>query len=255
MSHTISVHNESSQAQTFEVHGWDGNKNISVPAHGTTKIDAPNGSSGAIIAVHNGHEGEQVEITKDGFGGNDFFDVSYIIGAGGNITVMQSGDPATLKGDPEFMQALNAHWHKIDQKTRDVIKSSIETDRNGNAIRLERPASNPTLEKFVRDFANGYGYIGPGSWNGNNGNDSDNKQSSAAHGNKDIIITYNDGDAGPDSGKSASNVHANNYTIKAGDTFYAIAKSHGLSVDDIVAANPGVDSKKLHVGQVIILRR
>lgn len=53
----------------------------------------------------------------------------------------------------------------------------------------------------------------------------------------------------------ASNVHADEYTIKAGDTFYSIAKSHGLSLNDIVAANPGIDAKKLHVGQVIKLRR
>ena len=82
MPHTISVHNKSGHSQLFEVHGWI-NKNITVAANSTFHIDAPDKTSGAIIAVHDGHEGEQAEITKDGFGGNDFIDMSNIVGAGG----------------------------------------------------------------------------------------------------------------------------------------------------------------------------
>ena len=63
---TIIVRNESSHPQEFEVHGWNNNRNISVPAHGQAQISAPDGSSGAIIALHDGHEGEQAEITKSG---------------------------------------------------------------------------------------------------------------------------------------------------------------------------------------------
>lgn len=107
MSRTIFVHNKSGHPQTFEVHGWDNNKNLTVAAHSTAKISAPDHSSGAIIALHNGHEGEQAEITKDGFGGNDFVDLSNIVGAGGNMTVAQADDLATAKGDPNFMQDLN----------------------------------------------------------------------------------------------------------------------------------------------------
>jgi hypothetical protein len=69
MSRTIFVHNKSSHTQTFEVHGWNNNKNIVVKPRSTHMINAPNGSSGAIIALHDGHEGEQAEITKNGFGG------------------------------------------------------------------------------------------------------------------------------------------------------------------------------------------
>lgn len=82
MAHTITVHNKSGHSQLFEVHGWI-NKNITVPARGTFKFPAPDGSSGAIIAVHDGYEGEQAEITKKGAGGNDFIDMSNIVGAGG----------------------------------------------------------------------------------------------------------------------------------------------------------------------------
>jgi hypothetical protein len=69
MSHKIFVHNKSGHDQEFEVHGWNNNHNMVVKARSTAKISAKDGSSGAIIALHGGHEGEQAEITKDGFGG------------------------------------------------------------------------------------------------------------------------------------------------------------------------------------------
>jgi LysM repeat protein len=43
------------------------------------------------------------------------------------------------------------------------------------------------------------------------------------------------------------------YTIKAGDTFFAIAKRLGISVDALQAANSGVNPNALKVGQVINL--
>ena len=43
------------------------------------------------------------------------------------------------------------------------------------------------------------------------------------------------------------------YTIKAGDTFTTIAKAHNTSVAAIEAANPGVSSNHLQIGQVIQL--
>ena len=69
MSRTIFVHNKSNHDQTFEVHGWINNQNITVRAGSSATIDAPDGSSGAIIALHDGHEREQAEITKNGFEG------------------------------------------------------------------------------------------------------------------------------------------------------------------------------------------
>ncbi|KAL9005515.1 MAG: hypothetical protein Q9188_001717 [Gyalolechia gomerana] len=41
------------------------------------------------------------------------------------------------------------------------------------------------------------------------------------------------------------------YTIKSGDTFWAIAQHLGISVDALQAANPGVNPTALQVGQVI----
>ncbi|MFA5576549.1 MAG: LysM peptidoglycan-binding domain-containing protein [Tissierellaceae bacterium] len=41
------------------------------------------------------------------------------------------------------------------------------------------------------------------------------------------------------------------YTIKAGDTFFNIARTFGISLDAIIAANPGVDPNRLFIGQII----
>ena len=46
---------------------------------------------------------------------------------------------------------------------------------------------------------------------------------------------------------------ANEYVVKGGDTFAKIARATGLSPDAIAAANPGVSSAKLHVGQKLKL--
>ena len=43
------------------------------------------------------------------------------------------------------------------------------------------------------------------------------------------------------------------YTVKAGDNFSFIAKRYGLKVSDIQAANPGVNSNRLHIGQKLRL--
>jgi LysM repeat protein len=41
------------------------------------------------------------------------------------------------------------------------------------------------------------------------------------------------------------------YTVKAGDTMAAIAKRNGVSVNALQSANPGVDSRRLKIGQVL----
>ncbi|PNS14935.1 hypothetical protein CAC42_2164 [Sphaceloma murrayae] len=246
MSRTITVHNKSGQSQTFLVHGWNKNQNIGVPAHGKINLNAPDGSSGAIIALHDGVEGEPAEITKKGFAGNDFFDMSYIVGLGGSLTIMQAGDRSTLKGHPTLMQACNATWQKTDQGTRNAIKQWVHLDGSGKVIRVDKPAANPKLEDWVRTFAGGYGYVGVGAWKDDAGHPQDNEQSSAVKGNKDILITYNDGngDANPDDSAPApkQGPAGNKYTIKAGDTLFSIGKAHNWTVQRykqrILATNP-----------------
>jgi len=43
------------------------------------------------------------------------------------------------------------------------------------------------------------------------------------------------------------------YAVLPGDNFSSIAKKHKVALQDITAANPGVDSRKLKVGQVLNL--
>jgi len=43
------------------------------------------------------------------------------------------------------------------------------------------------------------------------------------------------------------------YTIRAGDTFYSLSRRYNVSVDSIIAANPGVNPDNLRIGQVICI--
>lgn len=50
----------------------------------------------------------------------------------------------------------------------------------------------------------------------------------------------------PDAAPAAA---GSEYVVAKGDSFYTIGKNHGVSIKAISDANPGVDSKKLKVGQ------
>ena len=167
--HYINVHNQSGHDQTFEVHGFNNNNNITVKGGATTVIPAPDRTSGAVIALHDGFEGEQAEITKDGYMGNDFIDVSNIVGAGGNMTVQQVGDNSTRKGDPLFMQQLNTAWHHASAATKASLKDCVHLNDKGDVKRISAIKDHPQLETFVRSFADGKTYVGVGSWNGSPG--------------------------------------------------------------------------------------
>lgn len=43
------------------------------------------------------------------------------------------------------------------------------------------------------------------------------------------------------------------YTVRSGDTLWAIARSNGTTVDEIVAANPGIDPDNISIGQQLCL--
>ncbi|MDR1570463.1 MAG: LysM peptidoglycan-binding domain-containing protein [Oscillospiraceae bacterium] len=43
------------------------------------------------------------------------------------------------------------------------------------------------------------------------------------------------------------------YTIIKGDTFYEIAHKHGITIQDLLTANPGVNPERLYVGQLICI--
>ena len=115
------------------------------------------------------------------------------------MTVQQVNDRLTLKGDPLFMQHANAAWAKASAQTKAGLAGHVFT-RDGKVVRLGPIKGAPVLEAFVRTFADGKTYIGEGAWMGSPGVPSDNNQSGAGHGNKDIQVTYSDGDASPPQG-------------------------------------------------------
>lgn len=163
--HYLQIHNRSDHPQTFQCHGYNGNKDLTIKANGQAKIEAPDGTSGAIIAVHDGIIGEQCEITKHGWNGNDTIDISNIVGAGGNMTCQQVGDPpGQFKGHENFMQACNQAWQKLPQDKKNQLKGHVFLDAKGNVKRIGPPKDFEPLENFVRTFANGRTYIGVGSW-------------------------------------------------------------------------------------------
>ncbi|SNS40535.1 LysM domain-containing protein [Anaerovirgula multivorans] len=43
------------------------------------------------------------------------------------------------------------------------------------------------------------------------------------------------------------------HVIRAGDTFYALARAHNISLDALIAANPGVNPDRLFIGQIICI--
>ncbi len=51
----------------------------------------------------------------------------------------------------------------------------------------------------------------------------------------------------------ATTVTAGNYTIQSGDTFTKIASQTGVKLQALLDANPGVDPRRLRVGQVITI--
>ncbi|KAK6063536.1 hypothetical protein SCUP234_13362 [Seiridium cupressi] len=200
--HYLLIHNRSNHPQTFQCHGYNANKDLTIKAQGQAKIEAADGTSGAIIAVHDGVIGEQCEITKHGWMGNDTIDISNIVGAGGNMTCQQVGDPAgKFKGHEIFMQACNQAYHKLSQDKKNQLSGHVFLDAQGNVKRIGPPKEFRPLEEFVRTFANGRTYIGVGAWGPSAGNPADNAQSSAGKGSKDILIVYSDGNAAPDPSK------------------------------------------------------
>lgn len=59
------------------------------------------------------------------------------------------------------------------------------------------------------------------------------------------------GSGGDSAGPPATSGAASTYVIKSGDTFAKIASQQGVSLDALLAANPGTDPRRLSIGQTI----
>ena len=43
------------------------------------------------------------------------------------------------------------------------------------------------------------------------------------------------------------------YSLKAGDTPASIARKYGIKLDALMSANPGIDPKRLKIGQTLTI--
>ena len=59
----------------------------------------------------------------------------------------------------------------------------------------------------------------------------------------------------PSSSSVPSSDNSITHTVAAGDTFYKIATKHGVTVDQLIASNPGVNHKALRPGQIIKINK
>lgn len=57
--------------------------------------------------------------------------------------------------------------------------------------------------------------------------------------------------AGPPPPVGPAAAAPSSYTIQAGDTFATIAQAHGLTVEALAQANPGVAARRLQIGQTL----
>lgn len=75
---------------------------------------------------------------------------------------------------------------------------------------------------------------------------------SGAHGSGYPLPPYNPPLTAPSSNSQPGN-GTKTYTIKKGDTLWAIAKKTGIPLQDLIKANPGINPDILYPGQVITL--
>lgn len=81
---------------------------------------------------------------------NDFIDVSNIVGAAGNITVQQVGEPQIRKGAFIFMQQLNTSWPRASASTKASLKGCVQKNEKDDIMRISAIKDYSQLERFVR---------------------------------------------------------------------------------------------------------
>ncbi len=69
----------------------------------------------------------------------------------------------------------------------------------------------------------------------------------------DIFVESPEPTVEPSNEPGATPVAGQEYTVKKGDTMWAIAQEFGISLADLKAANPDVDPLKLRIGSKLII--
>lgn len=77
------------------------------------------------------------------------------------------------------------------------------------------------------------------------------KPNSIIHPGKTLKLPGNTSTAAAAPEKSPAAMDVRTHTVQSGDTYYKISMKYGVSVDDLIAANPGVNHRALRLGEKI----
>jgi LysM repeat protein len=131
---------------------------------------------------------------------------------------------------PGSEQGLRDELRLLDERITQVDQ---ETARNGNTLREMRDQMQGALDKVAAQLPRS---AAPAT----------NRPTAAAN---TPAPTTGTGSGGPAAAAPAQGTRV--HTIVAGDNFSKLARQYGTTVDAITAANPGVDSSKLQLGQKV----
>jgi LysM repeat protein len=144
----------------------------------------------------------------------------------GIVNIVELSDKVAQSDSKAAQASTEARGAKNDVRTlQTLMERAVDqqlADIRGNIARIEDMAKQALDRPSVASGGGGGG-------------------GSAAGGGGGITITP--GSLDPDGA----------YVVKSGDTFGRIAPQFGVTVAEIVAANPGVDPRRLRVGQKLII--
>lgn len=153
-------------------------------------------------------------------------------------------------GVADLDAAVNANAKKVDQVTANMnslvqgvnqFKSAVETDvsdikKNLRAVAIDAGTAKKMVEELEKSGVKAAPAPAPkiasGSGSGSSGGPKEPSES---------------GSGAPAAGKGGT------YVIKSGDTLGKIAAAYNVSLTDLQAANPDVDSRRLRIGQQIVI--
>ena len=141
----------------------------------------------------------------------------------GPVNSMVQRDLEQLEKTTKENAALKQQIEQLQNQNSQLTAMLVAT-RSQNGTSLPLPPTTTTNRTVVRQVQGGLLNPGTPLVGGNNGN----------------------------GGRTAqATVVGRTHAVKSGETFYTIAKQYGVSVANLQTANPGVDSRKLKLGQTL----